>query len=228
MSLEEKVKALLDKEKGLSHADALVIFDRHGFLRIESTDISPERVKRLIDMFCPTVGDLKNIQSIDREAKPEFLLADFGKFYVYLASVSENVCLMGVFSKKVGPLKILQGMGVVSERIKEFSQELETLSEKRKEEFLKEKGSKVQTEGLKTKTPYLTTLQVEGIFEEFKNELGPASEIVFHSIADELGFDLRHLTKDQAYEFINRLSEEIENPSRRERFVKVALSILES
>ena len=134
------------------------------------------------------------------------------------------MCLLGVFPQDTNFLKLYQSMGVLSEVFKEKSQELEDLLKTKKTEFISESEKKAKP----SKAGYLEPYKVDAILEELKNEIGPASELVFKLVAKDMGIDLKHITREQAYEFVNRLAEKIGSLERKQKFLKRTYGIIES
>jgi len=74
---------------------------------------------------------------------------------------------------------------------------------------------------------YLSPHQVEAIKDAFQNEIGPAGEYIFNATIIEKRFNRNLLTREDAYELINYLVQEIDSLERAERFVRTALSIVD-
>ncbi|RLJ71274.1 hypothetical protein BCF55_1573 [Hydrogenivirga caldilitoris] len=215
---ERSVQELLAKERSLSKAKALVIFSKNGFVRIEDHDMNEREVNTLVNTFCGVVSELSKLESGD-----SFFLGKLGNNLVYLAPISSDICFLGIFSEDANLLKLYQSMGVLSEVLKNKSGELDKILKSKKVDFLKKsQESKPVYEG-----EFLTPFQVDMILEEFKNEIGPAANIVFKSIVRDRGFDLRHLTKEDAYELVNRLAEKIGSLERKRKFLDISYKVIE-
>jgi hypothetical protein len=227
--MEKEIQERLERQRSLSGAEILAVFDSSGFLKIASHDLSEERVSKLLDLFCTAMNDLRNIKSLFPKSKPQFMVANLGDRYIYITSISEGVCLLGAFSTRTGFVKMMQAMESVAQDMRSKGEDLQRIAEENKKKYLSERKRTPHVPShTGTSTNRLSALQVEAILEEFREELGPAGDIIFNQTASEMGLDPRHLQRDQAIELVHRLANEIENLQRKERFIKTALRIIES
>ena len=222
-SSEKEIVDFLGRERELAKANALILFDRSGFVKLGSYAIPEEEADQIVSAFCRVASELKELEG--SSAKGEgFLIGKLKDYLVYIASVSPNMCLLGVFPQDTNFLKLYQSMGVLSEVFKEKSQELEDLLRNKKTEFISESEKKAKP----SKTAYLEPYKVDAILEELKNEIGPASELVFKLVAKDMGIDTKQMNKEQAYAFVNRLAEKIGSLERKQKFLKRTYRIIES
>ncbi len=222
MSFGNEVDILnfLEHERELTKARALVLFDRSSFIKLSSHEIPEEEIGGIVDAFCRVASELKELET----GGENFLIGKVKGHLLYFTSVSANMCLIGIFSGETNFLKLYQSMGVLSEILKEKGQELEEILRKRKIEFIEKSEEKVAL----PKGTYLTPYQVDAILEELKNEIGPASEVIFRVVAKDMGIDVKHMTKEEAYEFVNRLADKIGSLERKQKFLKRTYGIIGS
>ena len=222
LSSEQEVLDFLQREKELSKAKALIIFDRSGLVKLGSYEIPEGEADKIVNAFCRVAYELKEFEGSPGKGEG-FLIGKLRNYLVYVAPVSSNMCLLGVFPESVNFLRLYQSMGVLSEVVKEKGPELEELLKAKKADFISRSEKEV--------TPsinYLAPYQVDAILEELRNEIGPAAEIIFKKVAKEAGLDTRRMTKEQAYEFVNRLAEKIGSLERKQKFLKVTYGIIGS
>lgn len=224
MDSEREIIEFLEKERRLAKAAAIVLFDRSNFMRLESYDMSKAELDGMINVFCRVASELKELEG--ESSSPEgFFAGTAGKNLIYLSSITSDICLLGVFQKDTNFLKVYQSMGVLTEVLKNRSDELRDILKRKKEEFIKER----EKESLpKTQLKYLAPHQVDAILEELKKEIGPAYSIIFKATVKEMAIDPKHITKEEAYELIHRLADRIGSFERKQKFLKVALSVVET
>jgi len=223
METEREISELLEKERGLARAEALVLFDRSNFMNIGSYEIPKSEIDRIVSVFCRVASELKELE--DQRTPESFFAGTVGRYLVYLSSITPDICLLGVFLKTTNFLKLYQSMGVLTEVLKKRSKELDSLLKRKKEEFIKDKEKGAAP---KVQLKHLAPHQVEAILEEFKKEIGPAYSIIFKTTVREMEIDPKHITKEEAYELIHRLADRIGSFERKQKFLKVALGIVET
>ncbi len=220
---EEDVLSFLEHERGLAKAKALVLFDRSGFVKLGSYEIPEKELGEIVDAFCKVASELKELEK-DPKKGESFLIGKLRGYLVYFTSVSANMCLLGLFSEDTNFLRLYQSMGVLSDVVKERERELEDILRSKKVEFI----DKSEKETAHPRGEYLAPYQVDAILEELKNEIGPASEVIFDVVARDTGVDVKRMTKEQAYEFVNRLADKIGSLERKQKFLKRTYGIIES
>ncbi len=228
---EAEIQDRLIRHRQLSGAEMIALYDRAGFMRISSHDMTEERMNRLLDQICLATDNLREAGSLLPRAKPSFMIINMGSRYLYVSSLDEDLCLLAVFPSTTNFVKMMQAMGSITDEYRDKVSSLRAIAEKKKEQFLKEKKAEPPQPAKPTRPPVgrtLSALQVEALIEEFVNELGPAGRVIFDDTLRELGYEIKSLQRDQAIELIHRLANEIENLTKKEAFVKTALSIIES
>jgi len=228
---EKQIIERLDDSRRLAGAELLAVFDVKGFMKFASHDLTENEISQLIGIFCSAMNEIHDIKKVFPKSKPGFMIANLSNRYLYITSISDEICLMGSFSAAHSLLKVIQSMGTVEEEVKKWTGELERILDKKKKDFLSQhqkREVKPSPQTSKTQSDQLTLLQVEALLEEFVNELGPAARVIFNDTLKEMALDIKSLRKDQAVELVHTLANEIENMRRKERFIKTALNIIES
>ncbi len=222
LSSEQEILDFLRRERELARAKALIIFDRSGFVKLGSYEIPEGEADKIVNAFCRVAYELKEFEGSPGKGEG-FLIGKLRNYLVYVAPVSPSMCLLGVFPEDANFLRLYQSMGVLSEVVKEKGSELEELLKNKKADFLS-RSEKEATPSINYLAPY----QVDAILEELRNEIGPAAQIIFNMVAREAGLDTRRMTREQAYEFVNRLAEKIGSLERKQKFLKVTYGIIGS
>ncbi len=221
---DTELRDFLEKERALSKAKALVLFDKSGLTKVGSYEISQQEIERIIGTFCNVSSELSSLEG-DQANPDSFFLGKLGEHLVYLAPITPHMCALGIFPKDMNFLKLYQSMGVFTEVLREKAEDLEGFLKTKKVEYIKQAETKPPKP---TRDKFITPYQIEAILEEFKNEIGPASLVVYRALVKELGIDPKHMTRDQAYELVHRMSEKIGSLPRKQKFLKVALGIVDS
>ena len=224
---EKELRTRLEHQRELSGAEVLAVSDPSGFLRVATHSMREEVLSRALDLLGRVAEELADIGSVLPKSKLNFLISHLGNRYLYLTPITEDLFLIGMFSLRTNFVKIIQAMSAVEEELKADSEELSAMLTEKKERYLKEKQARKRIIPARTGTGRLSALQVDAILEEFRNELGPAGDIIFNQTAQELGIDLKSVSVEEGTELVRKLAEEIENRERRERFTKTALNIIE-
>ncbi len=228
--MEREVKEKLERHRSMAGAEILAVFDRSGFVKISSHDLSGDRVNKLLEIYCTALQDLSDLESVFPGGKPGFLITQFGNRYIYISPIGEGICLLGAFSTRTNFVKLMQAMASVTEDIKSKVQEISELVQKREKEYLATKKERTRSQPVSPVSAKgkISAMQVRALIDEFREELGPAGEIIFNQTAKDLGIDPRHMTREEAINLVQHLANEIENFQRKERFIKTALGIIES
>ncbi len=161
------------------------------------------------------------------QSTPEFSFGDLGKYYYYVGVLNPQMYVVGLFAKRVGAAKILYAMGGIVEDLRQFTDILGELKESSRRKYLQQKVQESELKTLRRRRRYLSPHQVEAIKDAFQNEIGPAGEYIFNAVIVEKKFNRNLMTKEDAYELIDYLVQEIDSLERAERFVKTALSIVD-
>jgi len=227
MSLEEEIKVALDRARQGSGALFIAVQDVLGFLSLWSADVEEIFVKRWLGKLENLMISFATLETENRGSPPEFSFADLGKYYLYIGMLNPQLYVVALFPKRIGAAKILYAMGGIVEEFKGFTDTLMELKESSRGKYLKEKEKQAKKLEIRRKKRYLTQHQVEALKDAFVNEIGPAGEYIFNATLIEKKFNRNLLTKEDAYELINYLAQEIDSLDRAEKFVKTALSIVD-
>ena len=224
---EKDLRARLEHQRELSGAEVLAVSDPSGFLRVATHSMREDVLSETLDLIGRVVEDFAGIDSVLPKSRLNFLISHLGNRYLYLTPITEELFLLGTFSLRTNFVKIIQAMSAVEEELKAGAESLSAMLSEKKERYLKEKQATRAVTPKRVSTDRLSALQVDAILEEFRNELGPAGDIIFNQTAQDLGIDLKSVSKEEGAELVRKLAEEIENRERRERFTKTALNIIE-
>ncbi len=224
---ERELRARLEHQRELSGAEVLAVSDHFGFFRVATHSMKEDVISQVLDLIGRIVEEFGDVGSILPKSRLNFLISHLGNRYLYLTPITEELFLIGIFSLRTNLVKIIQAMSAVEEELKASADTLSVMLSEKKERYLKEKQTTRAFTPPKKGTDRLSALQVDAILEEFRNELGPAGDIIFNQTAQELGIDLKNVSKEEGTELVRKLADEIENRERRERFTKTALNIIE-
>ncbi len=226
MSPEEEIKIALSRARQGSGALFIAIQDVLGFLSIWAADVEEEFVKKWLSKMENLLISFATLETGDKDV-PEFSFGDIGRYYYYVSMLNPQLYLVGLFSKRVGAAKVLYAMGGIAEEMKGFTDVLMELKESSRGKYLERKEEEARNRKVRRKKRYLSPHQIEAIKDTFVNEIGPAGEYIFNATLIERRFNKNLLTKEDAYELVNHLVQEIDSLERAERFVKTALSIVD-
>ncbi|RLJ69802.1 hypothetical protein BCF55_0058 [Hydrogenivirga caldilitoris] len=227
MSPEEELKIALDRARQGTGALFIAVQDVLGFLSVYSADTEDNFVRRWLQRLETTAISFTTLDTGNSESPPDFSFGDVGKYYYYIGVLNPQLYVIGLFPKRVGAAKVLYGMGGVVEELRQFTDVLSELKEISRRRYVEQKEKEGELKQVRRKKRYLSPHQIEALKDTFINEIGPAGDYIFNAVIIEKRFNRNLLTKEDAYELIDYLTQEIDSLDRAERFVKTALSIVD-
>jgi len=227
MSPEEEIRIALERARQGTGAFFIAVQDILGFLTIYSADVEENFVRRWLSRMEGMLLNFATMETGDGEGPPSFSFGDLGRFYYYAGVLNPQLYVVGLFPKRTGAAKILYAMGGIVEELRGFHETLLELRETTRGKYLEMKEREGEKKTVRRKKRYLSPHQVEALKDAFQNEIGPAGEYIFNATIIEKRFNVNLLTREDAYELINYLVQEIDSIERAEKFVRTALSIVE-
>ncbi len=227
MNPEEELKVALDRARQGTGALFIAVQDILGFLNIFSADVEENFVRRWLQRLETNAISFTTLDTGNSAGPPDFSFGDIGKYYYYIGVLNPQLYTIGFFPKRVGAAKVLYSMGGVVEELRQFTDVLNALKETSRKRYLEQKEKEGELKRVRRKKKYLSQHQIEALKDAFQNEIGPAGDYIFNATIIEKRFNRNLLTKEDAYELIDYLAQEIDSLDRAERFVKTALSIVD-
>ncbi len=227
MSPEEEIRIALERARQGTGALFIAVQDVLGFLTLYSADTEENFVRRWLRRMEDMLLNFATLDTENEGSPPAFSFGDLGKYYYYVGMLNAQIYVVGLFPKRVGAAKILYAMGGIVEELKGFNETLLELKETTRGRYVEMKEREGEKKVVRRRKRYLSPHQVEAIKDAFQNEIGPAGEYIFNATIIEKRFNRNLLTREDAYELINYLVQEIDSLERAERFVRTALSIVD-